>query len=181
MYKRQDIVYTPIDVARDCIEFTKPFLSDTDFLYEPFSGEDAFYNNFPKGNPKDWSEIERRRDFFDSDIIIKKTDWIISNPPYSLFNEILPKMLECKKGFCVLVNNLTITPTRLNKINKAGFYISLIYYFKIYHWFGYQFYYIFEKRKDKKNILEMKYRQQCYKETKEDIEAIEFLKDDEDF
>ena len=36
------------------------------------------------------------------------------------------------------------------KINDAGFYISLIYFFKIYEWFGYQYYYIFEKRKDKK-------------------------------
>ena len=157
---KRDIVYTPEEVAIDCIKLTLPFLKNTDVLLEPFTGKDAFYNNFPTENKKDWCEIERDRDYLESDI---ECDWVITNPPYSIMNTILPKLFECRKGFCLLVNNLTITPPRLNKINDAGFYISLIYYFKISSWFGYQFYYVFEKREDKKNILEMPFKRSYYK------------------
>lgn len=156
----KDKVYTPNQVAIDCIAYTLPFIEDTDILFEPFSGEDAFYNNFPKQNPKEWTEIDRGKDFLESDI---KCDWIITNPPYSIWKDIIDKIMDsCNKGFCVLVNNLTITPPRLEYINSMGFYISFIYYFKIPKWFGYQFYYIFEKRKDKKNLLEMKNRRSEY-------------------
>jgi hypothetical protein len=162
---KKDIVYTPEEVAIDCIRHTLPFLKDTDVLLEPFTGKDAFYNNFPKANKKDWCEIERGRDYLESVI---KCDWAITNPPYSIINDILPKLYECNKGFCLLVNNLTITPPRLKKINDAGFYISLIYYFRVVGWFGCQFYYIFEKREDKRNMLEMFLRQKEYKSIKID-------------
>ena len=141
------------------MKYTLPFLDKNDILLEPFSGKDAFYNEFPQENKKEWCEIERGRDYLTSNI---DCDWVITNPPYSIFNDFLPKLLECKKGFCLLVNNLTITPTRLDKINNGGFYISLIYYFTISKWFGRQFYYIFEKRKDQKNILEMVYQRKEY-------------------
>ena len=158
---KRDIVYTPIEVCKDCIKYTLPFINKDDILLEPFSGKDAFYNEFPIENRKDWSEIERGRDFLDYK---KKVDWIITNPPYSIYKLWIDKLLEtCNKGFCLLVNNLTITPPRLEKINNAGFYISFIYYFKIKTWFGYQFYYIFEKRKDKKNLLEMVFKRAEYK------------------
>jgi len=157
---KKDIVYTPDEVAQDCIKYTLPFLNDEDILLEPFTGKDAFYNNFPKQNKKEWCEIERGRDYLDSVI---ECDWVITNPPYSIINDILPKLFECKKGFCLLVNNLTITPPRLQKINEAGFYISLIYFFQVNGWFGRQFYYIFEKREDKKNLLEMVFKRLQYK------------------
>jgi hypothetical protein len=160
----KDKVFTPNQVAIDCINYTLPFIIDTDILYEPFSGQDAFYNNFPINNPKEWSEIDRGRDFLESNI---KCDWIITNPPYSIWNIIINKIMDsCSKGFCVLVNNLTITPTRLDIINNRGFYISFIYFFTISKWFGRQYYYIFEKRKDKKNLLEMKYRRSEYPRNK---------------
>ena len=59
---------------------------------------------------------------------------------------------------------MTLTPLRLKKINNAGFYISFIYYFKIWEWFGYQFYFIFEKRADKKNIPEMIFSGKNYRD-----------------
>ncbi len=158
--RKKDIVYTPEEVAIDCLNITLPYIKDTDILLEPFSGLDAFYNNFPKENKKDWCEIERGRDYLESDI---ECDWAITNPPYSIFNNILPKLYECKKGFCLLVNNLTMTPPRLTKINDNGFYISSIYYFKINTWFGTQYYYIFEKREDKQNNLKMTCKREQYK------------------
>ncbi len=157
---KKDVVYTPDDVAKDCIEYTLPFIDVNDVLLEPFAGGDAFYKQFPKENKKDWCEIQRGRDYLKSDLTC---DWVITNPPYSIMNDILPKLYECRKGFCLLVNNLTLTPVRLQKINDAGFYISLIYFFTISKWFGRQYYYVFEKRKDKKNLLEMVFRRQQYK------------------
>lgn len=159
--KPKDNIYTPIEVAKDCIEFTKPFLGDNDILLEPFSGKDSFYNNFPEENEKLWCEIDRDRDFLDFE---GEVDWIITNPPYSIFSKIIDKIISTsKKGFCLLLNNLTLTPLRLYNINKQGFYISFIYYFKIWHWFGFQYYYIFEKRKDRKNILEFRYKKEYYR------------------
>ena len=157
----KDKVYTPNQVAIDCITHTLPFIQDSDILFEPFSGLDAFYNNFPINNPKEWTEIDRGRDFLESNI---KCDWIITNPPYSIWNNIIDKIMSsCNKGFCVLVNNLTISIPRLDHINNNGFYISFIYCFGINKWFGTQTYYIFEKRQDKKNLLEMKFRRRAYK------------------
>ena len=155
-----DVIYTPIEVAKDCIEFTKPFLRPSDILLEPFSGHDAFYNNFPPENKKFWCEIDRGRDFLEYQ---GKVDWIITNPAYSIFNKVIDKIISTsKKGFCLLLNNLTLTPRRLDIINKQGFFISFIYYFKIHSWFGYQYYYIFEKRKDKVNKLEFKFKRDQY-------------------
>ena len=158
--KPNDNIYTPIDVAIDCINYTKPFLLKEDVILEPFAGENAFYNNFPIDNKKLWCEIDRDKDFLDFQ---GSVDWIITNPPWGIFNKIIDKIISVsKKGFCLLVNNLTITPNRLDNINNQGFYISRIYYFKIHSWFGYQYYYIFEKRKDKKNLLELIFKKKHY-------------------
>ena len=158
--KPNDIKYTPIEVAKDCIQFTKPFIQPTDILLEPFSGKDAFYNNFPIENPKLWCEIDRDKDFFD---FKGEVDWIITNPPYSIFNKIIDIIISTsRKGFCLLLNNLTLTPARLDNINNKGFYISFLYYFKVHTWFGFQYYYIFEKRKDKINKLELKFKRSHY-------------------
>jgi len=158
--KANDVIYTPIEVAKDCIEFTKPFLRPSDILLEPFSGQDAFYNNYPSENKKCWCEIDRDRDFLE---FKEEVDWIITNPPYKIFNKVIDKIISTsKKGFCLLLNNLTLTPPRLDNINKQGFYISLIYFFTIKGWFGRQYYYIFEKRKDKMNKLEFKFKRDQY-------------------
>ena len=158
--KPNDNIYTPILVAKDCIEFTKSFLEPSDILLEPFSGKDAFYNNFPKENKKLWCEIDRDSDFLDFE---GQVDWIITNPPYSIFNKVIDKIISTsKKGFCLLLNNLTLTPPRLNNINNQGFYISFIYYFKIRGWFGTQYYFIFTKRTDQKNILQLEFKREEY-------------------
>tara|TARA_R110000824_G_C15217626_1_gene677263 strand:+ start:618 stop:1202 length:585 start_codon:yes stop_codon:yes gene_type:complete len=159
--KEKDKVYTPENVAIDCLEYTLPFIKEDHVLYEPFLGKGAFYNNFPITNPKIWSEIDEGRDFL---LDNNKFDWIITNPPYSIFNKIIDKICDANVGFSLLVNNLTITPCRLKKINDRGFYISLIYYFKVWSWFGYQYYYIFEKREDKKNMVEFVFKDKCYME-----------------
>ena len=39
---KKDIVYTPEEVAKDCIKYTLPFLKEEDILLDPFSGKDVF-------------------------------------------------------------------------------------------------------------------------------------------
>jgi len=73
---------TPRKLAKDLI-------ADIDFtnvkvLYEPFSGENAFYDNFPNGITKHRTEITDGLDFQFFEINANQIDTIITNPPYQL-------------------------------------------------------------------------------------------------
>ena len=130
-------------------------------IFEPFYGKGAFYNVF-ENYERLYTEIDLGLDFFEiaNDI---KMDYIITNPPYSIFNKILDKLflLEHLKGFGFLVNNLTITPPRLAKIEEAGFHVLDLYLFKINPWFGHQNF-IFFKKLDKKPLSNITYRRHQY-------------------
>ncbi len=56
---------------------------------EPCRGDGVFYKLLPK--PKEWCEIVQGKDFFD---YRGKVDWIITNPPYSIYNIFLEKCFE---------------------------------------------------------------------------------------
>lgn len=72
----KDVVYTPDPVARDIIEHFKP----TGRCLDPCMGDGAFYRHLPAGS--DWCEIEKGRDFF---CCRQQYDWIVGNPPYTIF------------------------------------------------------------------------------------------------
>lgn len=80
-----DVVFTPDGVARQIVEMVKP----SGFCLDPCMGEGAFYKYLPE--PKDWCEITEGKDFYQYD---KKVDWIISNPPYSNFDDFLEHSFE---------------------------------------------------------------------------------------
>ena len=73
-----DVVMTPNESAIKIIEHFKPKGS----ILEPCRGEGAFYNNFPNTD-KDWCEISEGKDFLHYE---KHVDWIITNPPFSIFD-----------------------------------------------------------------------------------------------
>ena len=98
--KANDDVATPIHIARKIINLFFPKIYNDEFLLDPFKGNGVFYNNFPKENPKDWCEIKEGKDFFDFN---KKVDWIISNPPYSIFDEVLEHSFEIADNIVYLV------------------------------------------------------------------------------
>ena len=75
-----DMVMTPPYVARLIVDYFVP----SGKCLDPCSGNNAFYNALP--NPKDWCEITKGRDFFD---YTDKVDWIITNPPYSIYDKFL--------------------------------------------------------------------------------------------
>ena len=92
-----DDVMTNETSAKIIIDYFKP----TGFILEPCKGTGVFYNLF-KGK-KDWCEIKENKDFFNYQ---KKVDWIITNPPFSIFDEFLIKSFEIANNvvfFCPIV------------------------------------------------------------------------------
>ncbi len=98
----KDIVYTPDYVAKDIISFFNPVGKCLD----PCRGESAFYKYLPDGS--EWCEIAQGRDFYDYD---KAVDWIVGNPPYSIFADFL------SHSFHISENVVYIVPT--NKIFQS--------------------------------------------------------------
>ncbi len=76
----RDAIFTPDWCAKDMIDFFKP----TGKILEPCMGDGAFLRYLPEGTP--WCEIDKGRDFFAWN---EQVDWIVTNPPYSIFNEFL--------------------------------------------------------------------------------------------
>ena len=109
-----DKVYTPEHIA-------KYIINNFDIsgkVLDPFRGKGAFYNNFPTDN-KDWCELDEGKDFFDYN---EPVDWIISNPPYSIFNDILEHSMELCDNIVYLIpiNKLTSSFTRIKKLQEFG-------------------------------------------------------------
>lgn len=74
-----DFVITPDWCARDIMEYYAP----TGKLLDPCAGLNrVFYNLMPKNS--DWCEIQDGKNFFE---YTNKVDWIIGNPPYSIFKQ----------------------------------------------------------------------------------------------
>ena len=98
-----DVVMTLQASAEQIMNHYKPQGS----ILEPCKGTGVFYNLMDT-NQRDWCEIDEGRDFFEYD---KKVDWIITNPPFSIFDEFL------KKSFEVADNVVFFCP--LNKVFKS--------------------------------------------------------------
>jgi hypothetical protein len=73
-----DVVMTPQWIAEDMMDY----FPCEGVLYEPCRGNSVFYNLMTYGSI--WSEIRAGRDFLKYSG--SRVDWIITNPPYSLFD-----------------------------------------------------------------------------------------------
>lgn len=91
-----DKVYTPDEVAKQLISLLP--IKDTDRVLEPCMGEGSFYHNLP--GIKDWCEIDRGRDFFEYNA---KVNWIVTNPPYSIFDQFVKHCFQLSDNVCLLV------------------------------------------------------------------------------
>jgi len=105
---KKDVVYTPDWVARDMVEFFKP----SGKILEPCAGDGAFLKYLPGA---DWREIEKGRDFFAQ---TEYYDWIIGNPPYSVFSKWLGHSMEIANNICYLIP--------LTRLFNSGFFIKRI-------------------------------------------------------
>lgn len=76
--KASDIVLTPEWVAKDIMEYFNP----QGTILDPSRGNGAFHQFMPNGSP--WCEIREGIDFFEWD---ERVDWVVGNPPYSIFRK----------------------------------------------------------------------------------------------
>lgn len=77
-----DTVYTKPETAKWVVDYFKPQGS----ILEPAAGKNVFYDLFE--GEKYRCEISDGTDFLDWD---KKVDWIITNPPFSIYDVFLQK------------------------------------------------------------------------------------------
>lgn len=114
-----DVIYTPEEIVLEIMEWLKPHIKPEHVLFDPFAGGGVFYDNFPKENKKLWCEIEKGKDFKDFD---GKVDWIITNPPYSKFTDILIKSFEIADNVVYLIphNKVYASDKRMDMIEEYG-------------------------------------------------------------
>jgi len=117
----EDVVYTPTEIAEDMIDFFNP---SGDCL-DPCMGGGVFYDLLPE--PRWWCEIAHGLDFFDWTI---RVDWIISNPPYSIFDQFLTHSLKIADNIVYLipVNKLLSSLTKLRRVYEYGGIKHIRYY-----------------------------------------------------
>lgn len=90
----KDVVYTPDDVARDVVSFFAP----SGRVLDPCRGDGAFHKYLPAGS--DWCELKDDKDFFE---FHDQVDWIVSNPPYSIFAKFLDHSFEVAENIVYLI------------------------------------------------------------------------------
>ena len=90
----KDVVMTPDFVAKAVIKRFRPFGR----VLDPCRGDGAFFDNLPMAS--DWCEIRDGKDFF---AWTDPVDWIVSNPPYSIFADFLRHSFTVSKNIVYLI------------------------------------------------------------------------------
>ena len=122
-----DVFYTPKELAIQLINQID--YSKNDYLYDPFLGQGAFYDNF-NHDLKEWAEIDQGRDFFSYEPT-NKIDWIISNPPFSILTDVLIHSTNiCSKGFAYIMPTYSLSYSRINLMSLYGFELTKIVFFQ---------------------------------------------------
>jgi len=116
-----DVVYTPDYVSKQIIEFLNPYGKCLD----PCKGDGAFLKFMPKDS--EYCELQEKKDFLHYD---KKVDWIIGNPPYSIFEDFLRHsfLISNNVSFLVPTNKVFQRQIIMNMINDFGGIKSIIIY-----------------------------------------------------
>ena len=130
--KPNDMVKTPRHIAKQMIDFYAEWCDynwrelgfSEPVLLDPCRGNGAFYDQYPDYCRKDWCEITEGRDFFDWPY---KVDWIITNPPYSIFPQFLEKCFEVADNVALLIPlaKLVSSLKRINMVMDYGGIVSM--------------------------------------------------------
>ncbi len=115
----KDRVMTPPKLAKAIISHFQP----SGDILEPCLGEGAFFNIFPTIEIcKYWCEIDLGKDFFN---FRPKVDWIVTNPPFSIFRKFLIHSMEVADNIVFLcpINHILGLKARMRDIKKHGFYV----------------------------------------------------------
>jgi hypothetical protein len=118
---QSDVVYTPDDVAKSIIDWLQP----SGICLDPCFGDGAFYKHLPNGS--DWCEIKKGKNFFKYE---KKVDWIIGNPPYSIFEDWLRHSFEIadEVAYILPTNKVFQRQVIMKMINEYGGIKGIIIY-----------------------------------------------------
>lgn len=92
--KDNDCIATPEWVVKDMVEHFKPSGS----ILDPCSGDGIFLKYLPSHTLH--CEIKEGRDFYNFHVTV---DWIISNPPYSIFSDFLRHSFEIADNIVYLI------------------------------------------------------------------------------
>lgn len=112
--KANDDVMTPLPIAKKIIDM---FYTSGSIL-DPFLGNGSFYDQYPIVIKK-WCEIKKGYDFFKEQ---HHYDWIISNPPYSILEQVLEHSFEIADNIVYLLplSKIVSSMGRVRQINKFG-------------------------------------------------------------
>lgn len=88
-----DIVLTPPEVARDVVRHFQP----SGRVLDPCRGDGAFSNLISGCS---WCEVREGRCFYEWS---ESMDWIISNPPYSIFSDFLRHSFKIAENIVYLI------------------------------------------------------------------------------
>jgi len=112
-----DKIYTPDSVALNIVKHFNP----QGRLLEPCRGRGAFTKAMPIA---DWFEIDDGKDFFTAE---GHWDWIITNPPYSIYRQFMNKCFDVADNVVFLqLINATFYKARLSDLKDKGFGIQEI-------------------------------------------------------
>lgn len=116
-----DVVYTPRNISQAIIRKLNP----SGLCLDPCKGDGAFFDYLPSGS--EYCELEEGTDFLHYN---KKVDWIIGNPPYSIFLEFLQHSFEISDNvsFLVPTNKVFQRQIIMDMINDYGGLKSVIVY-----------------------------------------------------
>lgn len=108
-----DVVMTKRETAKAIVDYFKP----TGKCLEPCAGQNAFYDALPE--PKQRCEISEGIDFFQHK---DKVDWIITNPPFSIYDHFLLHAFEISDNvvFFVPLNKAFKSQKLENAIQEYG-------------------------------------------------------------
>ena len=118
--KETDIVLTPDKIAADIVWHFKP----TGRILDPCKGDGVFLRHMPGA---EWCESREGRDFF---AWIDHVDWIVSNPPYSIFSEWLEHSLTIADNIVYLIPLAKVfnSEPRLKLIMRTGGIVEIRHY-----------------------------------------------------
>ena len=107
-----DVVLTPDDVAKDIVSRFAPYGK----ILDPCKGEGAFLQFMPGA---EWCEVREGRDFFEYH---EPVDWIVSNPPYSIFSQFLRHSFTIARNvvFLIPVNKIYNSDRMMREIWEWG-------------------------------------------------------------
>lgn len=119
MQNVNDIVYTPPDVSKFILDRYDSLYNLSGSILDPCAGNGSFYDQYPSKCKKYWCEISKGVDFFQYK---ERHDWIISNPPYSIFREWLEHSFTLADNIVYLIpiNKVVGSKTIMKSIKKYG-------------------------------------------------------------